>query len=207
MDRTKILQLAAALGNMGEGLSGGPNTPGGSIGAGAKDMAQGGIEAEAQKKAAKAAEKKSRSSSLGGIAGTVAGIAAAPFTAGMSIPAAAAITGGAAALGSTAGQVAGGGGVDPAMILTDGLVGGAGGAVSSAMAPEGLQSIGALPTDASGQIALDAVPTTYKSTLKAMAPSLLVGAGLSRAAIPQPVAPNRLQPDGRGGYTYQPSKT
>jgi len=64
-----------------------------------------------------------------GWGGMAAGLAAAPFTAGMSIPATAAITGGAAALGGTAGALAGG--QDLGDAATTGAVEGAGQALGS----------------------------------------------------------------------------
>jgi len=62
------------------------------------------------RKKAKEKEKKKKGGALGGaIGGTIAGLAAAPFTGGMSIPAAMAVGAGAAGVGTAAGQALGGG--------------------------------------------------------------------------------------------------
>lgn len=88
----------------------------GSFGYGAGQYGQQASEEWAARKAQEQAEKEQKKKKQAGIAGDIGGVAGglalAPFTGGMSIPAAAALTGAGAAVGNAAGQGLGGGSFD-----------------------------------------------------------------------------------------------
>lgn len=126
----KVLQLMSLLGDVGA-LA--PETAKASLGM--KDTAQAALQAEAQKKAKEKEEKKKKGKSLGSIGATLAGIAAAPFTGGMSLAGAAALTGAASAAGGAAGELIGSGELDGGSLL--GYAGGGmlAGGLGAAMQP------------------------------------------------------------------------
>lgn len=79
------------------------------LGAGLQGQSSNMAQAAQQGIAEEEAKKKKKAGTLGKIGTLAGGLIAAPFTAGMSIPAMMAIGGGASALGGTLGEVAGGG--------------------------------------------------------------------------------------------------
>ena len=80
-------------------------------------------QASAQRQAEEEAKKKKKSASLDKLLSTIGGLAVAPLTGGMSLVPAALTTGAASAVGSSAGQALGGGGVDFGTVLGSGASG------------------------------------------------------------------------------------
>ena len=105
-------------------------------------------QAAAQGMAEEEAKKKKKAASLGKIGSLAAGLIAAPFTAGMSLPAAMAVGGLASAAGGSLGEMAGGG--SPS--LGNALSYGASGAIGSGIG-RGLSAVGKTATAAQGATA------------------------------------------------------
>lgn len=160
----------------------------GTDGWGAKQAAIAGqmAQAAAMKEAQKEQEKKEKSKGLGKIGGLVAGLIAAPLTGGMSLPAAMAVSGGASALGTAAGQMAGGGGVDMGNVLGAGLTGAGGTMFGRALSP--MLSGGGTPAATTTQAAggLDASNATMGKAVNAIQGT---AAPVGTAPLPRYVAP------------------
>lgn len=217
MSASEKRQKIAAISQIVAGIAANNGTVGGQWAANQAKLAGNYAQAEAEKEAQKEAEKKAKGKGLGGILGTVASLAAAPFTAGMSIPAAAAISGGAGALGSTAGQLLGGGDVDFGQVLQSGatgavagglgagLSGGAGGAAAGAKA--GASGAGAT----GGQVAATAGPSSSPAAMQASNAAvksaradlgLQTGSDSLLNAVPKPTGGqiSAMSPEARGAY-------
>lgn len=115
------LRLAAHLGMLSEGLA--PPGFDGTMGRLVHQSAAQSLEERERQKAARRARRESRGAALGQVGSMLGGIVAAPFTGGMSLPAAMATTAGASAVGGAAGQLAGSGRLTSGQVLAHGAQG------------------------------------------------------------------------------------